>query len=210
MNTHSTETPATAFPAPVAPAMSGSGATDAVPSATAGQFGSIEHGNDTPVTLDDKYLKPRGRVYMTGTQALVRLLLAQKQRDEAAGLNTGGFVSGYRGSPLGAVDQELWKARKHLDANNIKFIPGPQRGTRRHLGVGLADGQPRPEGQGRRRVRAVVRQGPGRRPQRRRLQARQHRRLLEARRRAARSPATTTPASRRACRTRASMRSSPR
>src|SRR5882672_9979296 len=61
---------------------------------------------------------------MTGTQALVRLLLAQKERDAAAGLNTGGFVSGYRGSPLGAVDQELWKAREHLDAHAIKFVPG--------------------------------------------------------------------------------------
>ena len=111
-------------PAGVAPAMSGSGATDAEPSATSGQFGSIEHGNDTPVALDDKYLKPRGRVYMTGTQALVRLLIAQKQRDAAAGLTTGGFVSGYRGSPLGAVDQELWKARKYLDASNIQFVPG--------------------------------------------------------------------------------------
>src|SRR4029453_19506143 len=77
-----------------------------------------------PVPIADKYLKLRGRVYMTGTQALVRLLLAQKQRDAAAGLNTGGFVSGYRGSPLGAVDQELWKARKYLDANNIQFVPG--------------------------------------------------------------------------------------
>ncbi|CAN5338118.1 indolepyruvate ferredoxin oxidoreductase family protein [soil metagenome] len=79
---------------------------------------------NTAVTLEDKYTKPVGRVYMTGTQALVRLLLAQKQRDAAAGLNTGGFVSGYRGSPLGAVDQELWKASKHLDAHNIKFVPG--------------------------------------------------------------------------------------
>jgi len=76
------------------------------------------------VTLDDKYTLPKGRVYMTGTQALVRLLLAQKQRDAAAGMNTGGFVSGYRGSPLGAVDQELWKARKHLEAHAIKFVPG--------------------------------------------------------------------------------------
>src|ERR1700704_4979819 len=76
------------------------------------------------VTLEDKYLLPSGRVYMTGTQALVRLLLAQKERDAAAGLNTGGFVSGYRGSPLGAVDQELWKARKHLEAHAIKFVPG--------------------------------------------------------------------------------------
>ena len=79
---------------------------------------------NTAVTLEDKYTQPAGRVYMTGTQALVRLLLAQKQRDAAAGLNTGGFVSGYRGSPLGAVDQELWKASKHLDAHNIKFVPG--------------------------------------------------------------------------------------
>ncbi|WP_228898177.1 indolepyruvate ferredoxin oxidoreductase family protein [Acidovorax sp. Leaf73] len=78
----------------------------------------------SPVTLQDKYTLQSGRVYMTGTQALVRLLLAQKQRDTAAGLNTGGFVSGYRGSPLGAVDQELWSAAKHLDAHGIKFVPG--------------------------------------------------------------------------------------
>jgi indolepyruvate ferredoxin oxidoreductase len=78
----------------------------------------------TSVSLDDKYVKPQGRVYMTGTQALVRMLLAQKSRDESQGLNTGGFVSGYRGSPLGAVDQELWKAKKHLVANNVTFVPG--------------------------------------------------------------------------------------
>jgi indolepyruvate ferredoxin oxidoreductase len=78
----------------------------------------------TPVTLNDKYELAKGRVFMTGTQALVRLLLAQKARDEAAGLNTGGFVSGYRGSPLGYVDQELWKAGKYLDQHNIKFNPG--------------------------------------------------------------------------------------
>ncbi len=75
-------------------------------------------------TLDDKYTLPSGRVYMTGTQALVRLLLAQKQRDTVAGLNTGGFVSGYRGSPLGAVDQELWKAKRHLEAHAVRFVPG--------------------------------------------------------------------------------------
>jgi indolepyruvate ferredoxin oxidoreductase len=76
------------------------------------------------VTLEDKYDLPRGRVYMTGTQTLVRLLLAQKARDAAAGLNTGGFVSGYRGSPLGAVDQEMWKAGKRLQAAGIVFQPG--------------------------------------------------------------------------------------
>src|SRR5690349_23755445 len=76
------------------------------------------------VSLDDKFELGAGRVFLTGVQALVRLLILQKQRDAAAGLNTGGFVSGYRGSPLGAVDQELWKARKHLDGHQITFNPG--------------------------------------------------------------------------------------
>lgn len=76
------------------------------------------------VTLSDKYTLSTGRVYMTGTQALVRLLLAQKARDEANGLNTAGFVSGYRGSPLGAVDVELWRARKLIESHGITFTPG--------------------------------------------------------------------------------------
>jgi indolepyruvate ferredoxin oxidoreductase len=76
------------------------------------------------VALSDKYELPAGRVYMNGTQALVRLLLAQKARDEAAGLNTEGFVSGYRGSPLGAVDQELWKNRPLLEQHKVRFQPG--------------------------------------------------------------------------------------
>ena len=68
-----------------------------------------------PVTLEDKYLKDSGQVFLTGTQALVRLPMMQKRRDEAAGLNTGCFISGYRGSPLGMVDQQLWQARKFLE-----------------------------------------------------------------------------------------------
>ena len=76
------------------------------------------------VALSDKYELPAGRVYMNGTQALVRLLLAQKARDEAAGLNTEGFVSGYRGSPLGAVDQELWRNRSLLEQHKVRFQPG--------------------------------------------------------------------------------------
>jgi len=76
------------------------------------------------ITLDDKYRLARGTVFMTGIQALTRLLLAQRQRDRAAGLKTGGFVSGYRGSPLGAYDKELWKARAYLEADNIHFQPG--------------------------------------------------------------------------------------
>ena len=76
------------------------------------------------VTLDDKYLKPEGRIYISGTQALARLPMLQKQRDEKAGLNTGGFISGYRGSPLGGVDMALWQAKQHLADKNIVFQPG--------------------------------------------------------------------------------------
>ncbi|MEB2318812.1 MAG: indolepyruvate ferredoxin oxidoreductase family protein [Pseudomonadota bacterium] len=76
------------------------------------------------VTLDDKYALPRGRAFMSGTQALVRLPMLQRERDAAAGLDTAGFVSGYRGSPLGGLDQALWKARDHLERNRIVFQPG--------------------------------------------------------------------------------------
>jgi indolepyruvate ferredoxin oxidoreductase len=76
------------------------------------------------VTLDDKYALDTGRVYLTGIQALVRLLILQQQRDKLAGLNTGGFVSGYRGSPLGGLDQSLWSARKFLERANVTFQPG--------------------------------------------------------------------------------------
>ncbi len=76
------------------------------------------------VSLDDKYTLTTGRVYMTGIQALVRLSLMQRQRDQAAGLNTAGFVSGYRGSPLGSVDQEFWKAKKILEPQHIRFQAG--------------------------------------------------------------------------------------
>ena len=76
------------------------------------------------VTLDDKYTLERGRVYLTGVQALARLLILQRQRDAAAGLKTAGFVSGYRGSPLGGLDRALVDARKHLEAHDIRFHPG--------------------------------------------------------------------------------------
>ncbi|MCW5745592.1 MAG: indolepyruvate ferredoxin oxidoreductase family protein [Alphaproteobacteria bacterium] len=75
-------------------------------------------------TLEDRYVRERGRVYLTGIQALVRLPMMQKQRDEKAGLNTGGFISGYRGSPLGMYDNALWGAKKHLAKHNIHFQPG--------------------------------------------------------------------------------------
>ncbi|MBS0301290.1 MAG: indolepyruvate ferredoxin oxidoreductase family protein, partial [Proteobacteria bacterium] len=76
------------------------------------------------VTLEDKYTLDQGRAFMSGVQALVRLPMLQRQRDAAAGLNTAGFISGYRGSPLGGYDQALWSARKHLAENHIVFQPG--------------------------------------------------------------------------------------
>src|SRR5437588_380379 len=75
------------------------------------------------VTLDDKYALDRGRIYLTGTQALVRLPMMQRQRDILAGLNTGCFISGYRGSPLGGFDQALWGARRFLERSHIYFQP---------------------------------------------------------------------------------------
>ena len=75
-------------------------------------------------SLDDKYSLDHGRAFMSGVQALVRLPMLQRQRDLAAGLNTGGFISGYRGSPLGGYDQALWAAKKHLEASHIVFQPG--------------------------------------------------------------------------------------
>ena len=78
----------------------------------------------SPVTLDDKYTLERGRVYVSGVQALARLLILQRQRDATAGLKTAGFVSGYRGSPLGGLDRALADARRHLEAHDIRFHPG--------------------------------------------------------------------------------------
>ena len=76
------------------------------------------------VTLDDKYTLEHGRAFMTGTQALVRLPMLQRTRDLASGMNTAGFISGYRGSPIGSFDQALWRAKKHLAENHIRFQPG--------------------------------------------------------------------------------------
>ena len=77
-----------------------------------------------PPSLDDKYVQHSGNVLLSGIQALVRLPLMQRQRDLANGLNTAGFISGYRGSPLGGFDQALWKARDYLKAHHTVFHPG--------------------------------------------------------------------------------------
>ncbi|WP_204113471.1 indolepyruvate ferredoxin oxidoreductase family protein [Shimia biformata] len=77
----------------------------------------------TTYQLEDRYTRTSGRVFLTGTQALVRIMLDQARRDRAAGLNTAGFVSGYRGSPLGGLDLELWRARDLTQEHRIEFMP---------------------------------------------------------------------------------------
>ncbi len=76
------------------------------------------------VSLDDKYDLSKERVFLTGTQAIVRLLLMQRERDRRAGLNTAGLVSGYRGSPIAGLDLNLYKAKKQLEASHVVFQPG--------------------------------------------------------------------------------------
>ena len=76
------------------------------------------------VSLEDKYTLDSGRVYITGVQALVRLPMMQRRRDVAAGLDTAGYISGYRGSPLGGFDNALVQARPLLEAHHVRFHPG--------------------------------------------------------------------------------------
>ena len=76
------------------------------------------------ITLADRYDLSKHAVLLNGTQALVRLMMEQKERDRAAGLNTSGFVTGYRGSPLGAVDMQMQRAEKQLTAHDVVFQSG--------------------------------------------------------------------------------------
>jgi indolepyruvate ferredoxin oxidoreductase len=114
----------------------------------------------TGYQLADNLIAKSGQIFLTGTQALVRLPLMQRRLDAERGLNTAGFISGYRGSPLGAYDQQLWRAGKALDANNIRFLPA----VNEELGATgrprAAAGRARCEADGRRRIRDLVRQGP--------------------------------------------------
>ncbi|MFY8142657.1 MAG: indolepyruvate ferredoxin oxidoreductase family protein, partial [Caulobacter sp.] len=76
------------------------------------------------VTLDDKYVLEDGRAFITGVQALLRVLLDRKRLDRKAGLNTGGYLSGYRGSPLGGLDQQAARIKKLLTAHDVVFQEG--------------------------------------------------------------------------------------
>ena len=76
------------------------------------------------VTLDDKYDLTKSRIFVTGFQAIVRLCLMQKERDRRAGLNTAGYVTGYRGSPLGTLDLQFIRAQRALDKYDVRFQAG--------------------------------------------------------------------------------------
>ncbi|TWI63126.1 indolepyruvate ferredoxin oxidoreductase [Pseudoduganella lurida] len=86
--------------------------------------GSALGNPDPAITLDDKWTLERGRAFMTGTQALIRLPMMQRERDLKAGLNTAGYITGYRGSPVTSIDMTAMKAKKYLDAHHVKFHPG--------------------------------------------------------------------------------------
>ena len=85
---------------------------------------SFETDGLKPVRLDDKYDLTKDHVFISGTQAVVRLVLTQKERDRQAGLNTAGYVSGYRGSPIGGLDMAMWKEQARLTKSDIVFEPG--------------------------------------------------------------------------------------
>ena len=76
------------------------------------------------VSLEDKYTLRKGHAFMTGIQSLVRLPMIQRELDLKDGLNTAGYISGYRGSPLGAYDQQLNRNSKLLEEYHVKFNPG--------------------------------------------------------------------------------------
>ncbi|MGI0116795.1 indolepyruvate ferredoxin oxidoreductase family protein [Zooshikella sp. RANM57] len=80
--------------------------------------------NLADVSLDDKYTRASGKIHVNGAQAVTRLLMLQQQHDQVRGLHTAGFVSGYRGSPLGGLDKAFWQAKEHLKAQHIRFQPG--------------------------------------------------------------------------------------
>src|SRR6201995_339971 len=98
------------------------------------------------VSLNDKYDLEKDRIFVTGFQALVRLTLMQKERDRRAGLNTGGYVTGYRGSPLGTLDQQFLRAEKFLKAKDILFQGGLNEDMAATALVGTQNAELRGEG----------------------------------------------------------------
>jgi hypothetical protein len=133
--------------------------------------------------LSDSLWAAQGKVYLTGTQALLRVMLMQARRDRAAGMSTQGFLSGYRGSPLGAVDLAVWKAGERFTQAGLRFLPAvnEELAATAVLGTQRVESDPAPL---RRRVRDLVRQGARRGSGRRCAASRQCLWLLAHRRRA--------------------------
>ena len=132
------------------------------------------------IDLDDKYTRTSGRVFLTGIQALVRLPLDQRRRDEKLGYNTAGYVSGYRGSPLGGMDHQFSGAKEHLDRHHVVFHPAVNEDPRRDRLLGNAASRARRRGSVRGRLLSLVRQGSGGGSHRRCLSPCQFRRHIEA------------------------------
>ena len=142
---------------------------------------------DEAYALEDRYRKERGRVLLTGTQALVRLPLMQRRRDARARAATPPASSAATAARRSAWStRQLWKAQKLLEAAGRPLPPRHQRGAGGDRRARHAAGRGRSTSARRRRVRHVVRQGPGRGPRGRRAQARQRLRRVAARRRAGR------------------------
>ena len=135
------------------------------------------------VTLGDKYDLAKSRILVTGTQAVVRLALTQRARDRRMGKRTAGYITGYRGSPLGGLDQQFERAASLLKPADILFQPAVNEDLAATALWGSQQAEMRGEGRYRRRLRHLVRQGAGRRPLGRRAQARQPRRHLAVGRR---------------------------
>src|SRR5260221_14555502 len=112
------------------------------------------------VGLDDKYRLDAKRIFLSGTQALVRLPMLQRERDRAQGLNTAGFISGYRGSPLGMYDHALWRAKSFLKQHDIEFVPGLNEDLAATAGWGGPPGGMVPGPQGGCAFGPLVGQGP--------------------------------------------------
>ena len=136
------------------------------------------------VKLDDKYDLGHSRVFVTGFQALVRLCLMQKELDRRNGLNTAGFVTGYRGSPLGTLDAQFYRARSFLEKSDVRFQGGINEDLAATAVWGSQQAELRGEGIVRWRLCHVVRQRPRRRPHRRRVSPQQPGRHRQTRRRA--------------------------
>ena len=135
------------------------------------------------VTLADRYRLEEGRILLTGVQALVRLPLDQHRADRRLGLHTGTLVSGYQGSPLGGLDQELQRQARAVRRAPRAPRARPERGAGRHVGVGKPAGRGTARLPLRRRAGPLVRQGAGARPRGRLPAARQLRRRFSHRRR---------------------------